>query len=728
MIHFIALIFIMAVVFTMPNFQSRFWNKAPALRLFLPFAAGIALQSELVVASPLVLTAAILLCFLIAVYHFLPTAVKFTLLGLHGVFINCLLLLSGALLFNQQDVRKHPQWVGNFSPQQATIQATLEEPLIEKTNSYKATASLKWRYTAQATSRISGRIILYFKKDAAQRPLGYGSQLLIGKALQPIKSSGNPGAFDFKRYSLFQGITHQVYLTPKDFKVISHTDKNWFTQFVYTSRGAIISTLQKYIRGNREQGLAQALLIGYRDDLDKALVQAYANTGVVHVIAISGLHLGIIYSILLLLTKPLGSNSMKLLRLFLILAGLWAFSFLAGAQPSVLRSAVMFSALAWSTVIKRNSGIYNTLALSAFLLLWYNPYWLWDVGFQLSYLAVLSIIIFYRPLYGLQYFPNKGVNFLWKGMAATLAAQLLTLPVSIYHFNQFPVLFFVANVFAVPLSSLILIGEILLCAFHFVHPVAFWLGQLTEWLIGVMNASVERLDTIGFAVWKGLSVSLLQMVLLYVVIAAAGYWLLEKKRMALGLALVASLLFVSLRTLSFLAAVNQETVLVYNVPRHDAIDLIAGRNNFFLGDEILARDEALSHFHLQPSRTRLRVTKAVTLISNAISFNGKSIVIIDTVFRPVAQATKPVIDLLILCRNPPIYVKRLANAFGIRQIVISSSVPAWKARLWQKDADSLHIPCYNVSEKGAFVMNIHTPTFAPLLQARRNITGANRHD
>ncbi|MEJ7914404.1 MAG: ComEC/Rec2 family competence protein, partial [Chitinophagaceae bacterium] len=435
---------------------------------------------------------------------------------------------------------------------------------------------------------------------------------------------------------------------------------------------------------------------------------------------ISGLHLGIIYYILLLLTKPLRGKNLVVLRLILILAGLWTFSFLAGAQPSVLRSAVMFSALAWSTVIHRRSAAYNTLALSAFLLLWYNPYWLWDVGFQLSYLAVLSILIFYRPLYAFHYFPNKGVNFLWKGIAATLAAQLLTLPVSIYHFNQFPLLFFVANVFAVPLSSLILIGEIVLCTLSFLHPIASVLGWLLEWLIAVMNAAVEHLNTIRFAVWKGLSVSLLQMALLYVVIAAAGCWLLEKTRMALNIALAASLLFLSLRTLSFLAAAEQQTILVYNVPKYDAIDFIAGRNNYFLGDPVFEWNEALRNFHLQPSRTMLRVTQATLLTGNTLSFGGKTVLIVDTTFRPPAQDIKPVIDLLILCRNPSIYLNRLTKTFAIRQIVISGSVPAWKAKLWQKDADSLHIPCFDVGEKGAFAMNIHTPTFAPLRQAFKN--------
>jgi competence protein ComEC len=170
----------------------------------------------------------------------------------------------------------------------------------------------------------------------------------------------------------------------------------------------VISTLKKYIPGDKESGLAEALLIGYKDDLDKNLVQSYSNTGVVHIIAISGLHLGIIYWLLLAVTKPLKQNKKLVwLRLLLTISALWAFTLLAGAQPSVLRSAIMFTIIAIGQLAARKGSIYNTMALSAFVLLCINPFWLWDVGFQLSYTAVLSIVVFFRPVYNWFYLPIK---------------------------------------------------------------------------------------------------------------------------------------------------------------------------------------------------------------------------------------------------------------------------------------------------------------------------------
>jgi competence protein ComEC len=267
---------------------------------------------------------------------------------------------------------------------------------------------------------------------------------------------------------LFQGITHQVYLKEDEFEILSTANKKRFQEFINITRAKVLDILRTNIRGDKELGLAEALLIGYKDDLDKTLVQSYSNTGVVHVIAISGLHLGLIYFLLTWLFKPLKKQKFKWLRPIFILTGLWLFTLLAGAQPSVLRSAVMFTCIIFSDLFARKSSIFNGLALSALILLCINPFWLWDVGFQLSYSAVLSIVIFMKPVYNWIYFPNKIMDFLWKLTAVTIAAQIFTTPVSIYHFHQFPMYFILTNFVAVPLSSAIVIGEIILCVVSFI--------------------------------------------------------------------------------------------------------------------------------------------------------------------------------------------------------------------------------------------------------------------
>ncbi|HUQ67559.1 MAG TPA: ComEC/Rec2 family competence protein, partial [Flavitalea sp.] len=268
-------------------------------------------------------------------------------------------------------------------------------------------------------------------------------------------------------------------------------------------------------------------MIGYKNDLDKTLIQSYSNTGVVHVVAISGLHLGLIYSILNIICS---SFKRKLLRPVIILTGLWLFTLLAGASPSVLRSAMMFSTIVVGDELSKKSSVLNNLAISAFILLCYDPFWLWDLGFILSYGALLSIVLFMKRVYNLYLSENKICDTIWKVNAVTISAQILTLPVLIYYFNQFPNLFIITNFIAIPLSGIVLIGEILLCSIYFIEPVARYCGKLLTIIIKLMNGVVEYINHLSFSSTRDIHINFLQVVLLYVFIAFCANWLAYKHK------------------------------------------------------------------------------------------------------------------------------------------------------------------------------------------------------
>jgi len=694
------------------------WKKAPFIRMLIPLMAGIIIQwhvqAELIVILPVLMAS----FFSILALFFLPLLKRYRLAPVNGFLFVFLFAALGALLAWIKDIRHQPGWFGNYYKNENALVVTLTEAPVEKTKSYKANASVNYVLQNDSSFKTTGTIILYFKKDSSITTLGYGTQLLIKKPLQKIKNSGNPGGFDYKRYSLFQGITHQVYLREadssgkeKDFIVLPGENKKWFRSFILSTREKILNIIRSYIRGEKELGLAEALLIGYKDDLDKTLVQSYTNTGVVHVIAISGLHLGLIYWLLLWLVRPV-PKKLRWLRPVIMLAGLWLFSLLAGAQPSVIRSAVMFTCIVLCVSFDRKTSIFNTLALSAFILLCYNPYWLWDVGFQLSYAAVLSIVIFMQPIYNWFYIKNKALDFLWKLNAITLAAQILTLPVSIYHFHQFPNYFLLTNLIAVPLSSLVLLGEIFLCAVSFAPAVAAIFGKILSWLIWLMNSYVERIELLPFSLWDGLQISILQAVLLAAIAAGFGYWLMEKSKAGLKWGKAALLAFITLRTVSFIQAGNRQQVIVYNVPQKQAIDFIEGRKYFFTGDNDLLADDFTRNFHIKPSRIFHRIEPAemsenFISANNLFLFNDKKIMLLDTAFNFIPSLPKTAVDLLVISKNPKLYFKKLTESFVIKEVVFDGSCPAWKTRYWKKDCDSLGIPYHDVSEKGAFVMKVN---------------------
>ena len=689
------------------------WKKAPAIRMLIPFMAGIILQWHFQFDLNILLQVIGFSLLVSVAFFFFPFFKKFKLSAISGLSIIFLFASLGAFLAWKKDIRHEKNWFGNHYKNETSLIVSLLEPPVEKTKSFKANASIDFLQQSDTAHKTKGTIILYFKKDSLIKSLKYGTQLLLKKNLQEIKNSGNPGGFDYKRYSLFQGITHQVYLTESEFEVLETENKNNFKQFIFSLRKHILSILRKNIKGEKEKGLAEALLIGYKDDLDKTLVQSYTNTGVIHVIAISGLHLGLIYWLLLLLFKPLKKRKYsRWLQPVLIIAGLWLFSLLAGAQPSIVRSAIMFTCIVLGDSFARKTSIYNTLALSAFLLLCFDPYWLWDVGFQLSYAAVLSIVIFMKPIYNWFYIKNKGLDLLWKLNAVTIAAQILTLPVSIYHFHQFPNYFLLTNFIAVPLSSIILLGEIFLCAISFIPALALIIGKILSWLIWIMNSYVERIELLPFSLWDELQINIPQVFLLFIAAACFGYWLMEKTRPGLQIGLIALFSFFFIRSISFEKANEDQKMIVYNVPKKQAIDIVDGRNYLFTGDADLLKDDFIRNFHIKPSRVKNRMKNKDSLNNlinggNLILFNDRKVLLVDTTSYFLPLKEKIIIDLLVISKNPKLYFKKLTETFAIKQVVFDGSVPAWKLNYWEKDCDSLKIPYHDVSKNGAFVMRLN---------------------
>lgn len=696
----------------MALYRNNFWKKTPFLKLLLPFIAGIIIQWHLQVNISFWFIALGVSFVAVILFFTLPYFSRFRLGIINGLLISSLFLSTGAILAYKNDLRNNPDWLGNHYREKTGLLVTLEEPLIEKTKSFKANASVEYLVNKDKPVPVKGKIIIYFKKDSSLRNIGYGSKIILNKPLQEIKNSGNPGGFDYKRYCLFQGITHQVYLKPEEFISLNDKSENWLKKFILNTREKVLNILRKNIKGEKELGLAEALLIGYKDDLDQNLVQSYTNTGVVHIIAISGLHLGLIYWLLVQLLKPLKRRrTFKWLSPVLIITGLWLFSLLAGAQPSVLRSALMFTCIVLGEGFGRKTSIFNTMALSAFILLCINPYTLWDVGFQLSYAAVASIIIFMRPVYNWFYVKNKILDFIWKLNAVTIAAQVLTIPISIYHFHQFPTLFLFTNFLAVPLSSFMLIGEIFLCAVSFIPILSILFGKVLSALIWFMNTYIERIESIPFSLWDRLQINILQTILLLLFVAGSSRWLMEKSKKSLLLGSVALVLFVAVRSYSFIIADHQQKIIVYNVPQKRAIDFVDGRKYLFVGDEDLLANDFARNFHLKPTRVLYRTTMSDSLKdfyhnSGLIFYKEKKILLIDTSKILLPRNTNFSIDLLVISKNPKLYLKSLASQIKIKQVVFDGSVPAWKALYWERDCDSLNIPWHDVTAKGAFVMNL----------------------
>lgn len=679
----------------------------PFFRLLLPLIVGISIGWELQIEWQ-----APTLIFIVSTSVFLwlkkmELQHQYRWSWLRGITASFCFAAAGAILCWLHHIEHHPQWIGNKI---GIIKLVLNEPLSKKTNSYKAEASILAIQNGKYWKAQKGKVILYFSKTADLQKLDYGTVIVTTKPLQPIVNAANPGAFQYKRYTLFKGITHQLYLSEQEYSVADTQLKNNVVAFLFKARKTALATLQQYIPNQRERGVAEALLLGYRDELDRGLVQMYSNTGVVHIIAISGMHLGLIYGIILLLIRPFRKYKyVTLASPFITIAFLWAFTIMVGATASVVRAALMFTFMAAAETLRRTTNVYNTLSASAFCMLCFQPFLLWDLGFQLSYTAVLGILILFKPINNSWLPENKLLQKLWQMCAVTISAQLLTLPLSIYHFHQIPNLFLLSNIIAVPLGSIILIGEILLVAATPFSIIAAWMGKGVNDCLFYLNEYIIWIDAFRFSATDGIYITWLQAIILYGCIGLGIAWSLKANKKYFSAMLSCALLFAVIHAYRAYQQQHQQKIIVYHIPGNTAIDFIHGKQFFCVGDEAILKKGFLQSFHLKASRIQHGLSWNPSLsylhqTENYFSFGNMRLVQHKGESLPLQVNESIPIDVLLIRKGARAKLADIIKPYSAKWVVIDGSNPSWRVQRWQKEAMQLNIKVFSTAKQGAFVL------------------------
>lgn len=694
-------------------FNIYFWKKAPFLRLVVFLIAGIVVEFYVQLNLGQILLLAGILAILFCVFNFLPENFRFRYRALHGIVLAVFMMVTGIFLTWQKDIRHHNGWYGKALNDSSYLIAVINEPLIEKAKSYKALAKVEYIVNGKLHREVYGNLLLYFAKDSVSQNLKYGDRVIIGKKLQEIQNSGNPATFDYARYLSFQQIYHQCYLTKKDWIFVDGGHTFPVKSLLFKTREYVIKTIDLYVSGDKESGLAKALLIGYRVDLDKDLIQAYSNAGVIHLIAISGLHLALIYGLLLWATLRIPYLKKSVVpRLVAILFCLWFFSFLTGAPPSVLRAAVMFTFISIGTVFNKKLSIYNSLCISAFILLCIDPFILWDVGFQLSYLAVLGIVVAQRYIFHWFFFKNKILNYIWEMASISIAAQLFTIPACFFYFHQLPLLFLIANLIAIPLATVALWGCIALVCVSPIKIMAVYCGKILTVFLFLMNKSVLLINKMPYSLWDGVYLTLWDTILLYFIFTAFLYWVIKRNMAAFKLALAAVLAYTCFVSFAQWNVIRQKKMIVYNIPKHSAIDFYSGGSYQFVGDTNMLDAARLKDWNIKPSRIYFHAynnpatTPIVFFKKNFIDFCGKRVFIVDTAINYMPVSKKIQLDYLIISKNPKLTITNLCRTFSFEMIIFDASNSWWKIDQWKKECEELHLHFHSVSEQGAFVINL----------------------
>ncbi len=563
-----------------------YWKEMPFARLLVPFMIGLLYAIYYAKFQQFFLPISLFAILILWLIHRLPAWKAWKWGFLRGILINMLLFLAGAfIVVCHNKLQFHDTSKENIYAGKKNWLVVLAEPAMKKNGRFRATVSL-FEIMPDAHKINRGKAILYFPKENQDVQLHYGSVLAINAKVNPFVKKQNPGQFDYTSYFLRQGIYYQMFLREGEYMPVPIESSGLFNQYLFLLRNKILQILQSHIRHKEAAGLAEALLIGYRNDLDQTLLTAYANTGVVHVIAISGLHLGLLFAVMMTLTGLWNRNEKKKwIQFILVIPVLWIFSLMAGGSASVVRSACMFTFFGVGQLFEKKSNPLNTLGAAAFVLLAYQPNWILDTGFQLSFAAVASIMVYYERIRKMFYFRNPLAIKCWEMIAVTISAQILTTPLILFYFKQFPILFLFTNLVAVPLSGWILLGELLLCICYPFNFISRKLGLLLENAILMLNTYVLKMESIPYSVIHDVYISSGQVLALYICIGSLTAWIISKQKKASLVLLSGIFIYSSLQLNEHISRNTQQKLVVMDIPGQRSILLIKGKSGCLLSKD-----------------------------------------------------------------------------------------------------------------------------------------------
>ena len=545
----------------------------------------------------------------------------------------------------------------------------------------------------------TGRMLLNVRKDSLTTPLEIGSHLQINGNLYKSGPAKNPNQFDYGKYLECKQIYAQMYADVSDIKIGSVIEKDvWY----YTSklRSKIIRNLEKTHFNKTELNVAIALILGQQQDISPEIIRDYQFAGAVHILSVSGLHIGFILLFVTFLLKPFPNTRRgSFIKLIIILFSLFSFGLIAGLAPSVLRSVTMFSFVAIGMYLRRSTNIFHTLLVSMLLILLVQPSFLFDVGFQLSYIA-LFFILWLQPLLAQLWKPkNRIANYFWEILTVSFAAQIGTLPLSIYYFHQFPGLFFVTNLVIIPFLSVIMalgVLVMLLAAFDFV-PV--FLVKSLEWSISILNKIINTIASLEQFIFRDIPFNWQLLLSLYLLIIVTIVWFKKPSFNRLALVLVTVIVLQISYFETHWNIQNQREMVVFNSKKNSMIAERNGENvTLYANDsllEIASKNKTLSGY-LMGNFSRLNTKKN---LKNLIYFNGNQILILDSL-GVYPKDIRP--DIVVFTQSPKINLERFLTATKPKMVVVDASNYRNIQKLWKATCLKAKIPFHATGEKGFY--------------------------
>ena len=542
-----------------------------------------------------------------------------------------------------------------------------------------------------------------------------GDLIMARSQVSEIRHSGNPNVFNYKNYLSFKEIYYQTYLNTDQFSVVDRDRGNKLLLMANNVRQLLLNQYQKYKISGDQLAVISALTLGYKADLSPEVKQSFSASGAMHVLAVSGLHVGIIFFIISNLLFFLERKKYgRLLRFFLVIGALFSYALLTGLSNSVLRSTFMFSLICVGDIFARQKNTYNTIAASAFILLLINPLSIMDVGFQLSYLAVLSIVFFQPRIYSLfklnSYLPDK----IWQLVSVSVAAQIGTFPLTLFYFHQFPVYFIITNIFVIPLSLIVICSAVALLIFSFSGTVAGFIAYLLEVQLKVLNGSIKVVENLPFSTITAINIDQTETFLFFAIIIVLALFIISKRLSFLKYAFLIFIITILYNTVRIHSANNESGIIVYNIAKTSAIEFYSGNTNKIIVNSEKEEIDDIIKFNFQPFWDKQGIENPEIVHSskhsqsklwNVYHYNNLTIVQLLSDKIKLYNTKTPInIDYLVLSKNSNISISDLQKYFNFKKLIIDSSNQLYRINKWKKECEMIGVEYFSVTDNGAFIV------------------------
>ena len=684
----------------------KFLHQTPFFRLVIPFLAGILFQ----IYYPLINVSIIYILsslFLVALlFVIIKLTRNYTINKIWGVLVSLILFFSGMQLVSIKQQNTY-----NFNNAECTFIATLIEQPEEKENSVKTVLKIDYFKDSISWLRNNSHVLCYFQKDSLTLNLNLGDQILTKSYLNEIKHSGNPYTFNYKKYLKYKGIYNQCYIKADSYNIIAHNKGSKIRIFSNKTRQRLLSIYKKNNISGDEFAVLSALTLGYKSELTPELKESFSTSGSMHILAVSGLHVGIIFIILCKLLFFMQKNKYgKILQSLIIIAVLFFYAFLTGLSESVLRATIMFTFISIGRMFTRQTNIYNTISASALVLLIINPYSIMNVGFQLSYAAVISIVFFQPKIYSLLYLKNTIPDYIWQLISVAIAAQLGTFPITIYYFDQFPVYFILSNIIIIPIATIIVYSTLLLFALSFSGVLLFYISKILNYITFLLNKIVNFIEQLPYSKIDQILIDRYEVIILMILIFSISFFIITKRInfFKYTLWILTGLILYNISS-GYLKS-KRSIFTIHNIPKLSAINLIEGNKAFFICNKEINTNDKNIIYNVAPLWREYEIgEKNTTLMQSCkpidyFSFKNKRIVQLknDSIINFLPEQ-KLEIDYIILSENININISDLKQYFEFDKIIFDSSNSFYKIKNWERECNQTNTSFYNIPDKGAFI-------------------------